>query len=682
MVFTAFSDSSELAYPYFTPRSSELGILSSNNFEPLYGHGISAEDYDNDGDVDFFLCTNYGEHDKLYQNQGNGSFIDVAIPSGINLSSLSRASLWVDVDGDHLIDLVVATEDSVNSRKEIILRLFKQSQPGSFTEISEPGLHFSSDHYKGSIQTFGGMAAGDLNNDQYMDIVCGSWYGSLTIFMNNGDGTFQNQTQSSQIDNRTSYYWQPMIFDINDDGFQDIYCNLDLDKNELWMNNGDGTFNNKASEYGALSSSRQEMGMDLGDFDNDGDIDIYATNISYGNTQHNILLENITIQEQNLFRERAVRFNVAYSGWDWGCVFDDYNNDGWLDLAVTNGWCGASRDSVRWKNDRSKIWLNQTDSFLDISDTANFSDRYNAASLISIDTDNDGDVDLLQSLKSHPNSFNIPVIIYENNLNDDRIHGYVKVTPRMHGTNHYAIGTKVYLSTNSLSQQRIVTAGASFYGQKPSQLHFGLGNNDTINEIKIEWPDNRISIYKNLQINTHHILFDDYLSPPQGISASIPGSGNLKISIKSQLYDEIDGYELQYSLTPDFAAYNSIYLDNSGQWHIEDADFSTSVYLRLRAFRKNLYSDFSHISLAPILSVQEDDIPVFPIPSKGTLFIKNKWSSNSLEYVVYELNGSVVSEGPIYDNSIMINDLPPAMYILGIRKGDDIVQKTLISIIR
>jgi hypothetical protein len=481
----------------------DIGIADVANISDLFGNGASASDYDNDGDIDFYLCTDAFIKDRLYRNNGKGIFEDIANQVGIDETKSSRASLWFDYDGDGLLDLLVAGERCVNliCEDQITLSLYKQKSDHTFINTTlTSGLKIG----LGPLTFYGvgGLCAGDLNQDNFLDFVLTVWGGDMLVFYNNKDGTFRNATIESGIYSEQTNYWQPMIHDFNDDGLLDLYVNVDFAANELWINKN-GKFENQAFQYG-LDHSFNEMGMAIGDIDNDSDMDIYVTNITrnfLGDNQHNILYQKTKLNGSIFYKEIAQNVGVDKSGWDWGTTFIDINNDGYQDLATTNGW-----NDPLWKTDYSHLWMNSPVGFVDVSEKCMLNDGNSGTTLISFDMDRDGDLDMLQTLKDMPNSFK-PAIMYENKLDrNESNHNYVVIKPRMDGTNHFAIGSVVTVKTGGTSRSRLISAGTSFYGQEPAEAFIGLGNLTKIDEVQIKWPTNEVSSYKNVAINKVNTL--------------------------------------------------------------------------------------------------------------------------------------------------------------------------------
>ncbi len=485
----------------FSDITSEINILDVGvTGDNIFGNGVSAADFDNDGDIDFFVGTEAGSPNRLYRNDGGNHFLDIADQVGLTSIEGNKGALWIDYDGDHLLDLLTVGRN--RDREQITIALYKQTANGKFIDATiSSGL----DNYTvtTSRNSLGGVAAADINNDGFLDILVSIFNSTMVLFINNGDGTFSNISESSNIGLSTKQRWQPMFYDFNHDGWIDFYCNVDFAANEMWLNNGDNTFN-EVGESTSSDSAFNEMGLTIGDYDNDGDMDIYATNITVVRSRvisHNVLLKNNESSSGLLeFTEVATSLNIGASGWDWGTTFFDANNDGLLDLGATNGWV---RDS--WEHDYSKFWLNNGDgTFQDNSLISGFNDNLMATTLIAFDSDRDGDLDLAQTLKPDSTMGNTykPVRLYRNELSETSNPGnYLVVKPRMNETNHFSIGAIVKITCNGITCMRLITAGTSYYGQEPAEAFFGLSNTTIVDELRIEWPDNTVTVLNDVSAN-------------------------------------------------------------------------------------------------------------------------------------------------------------------------------------
>ncbi|MFD1062825.1 FG-GAP-like repeat-containing protein [Winogradskyella litorisediminis] len=500
----------------FADVTSSAGIDAVETMSGTFGSGASIADFDNDGDLDFFVGTEFGLNNRIYENIGNGQFQEVATSLGVTSTFRNRTALWVDFNGDTLLDLIIVgdcrdIDASCVNRADI--KLYKQLTSGNFEIVENSGLDFGTKYNVANVTKdflVGGISAADINNDNWLDILVTFWDrnqigAEMTMFLNNAGQGFTDISSTSFPNQNSVSRFQPIFNDFDNDGFIDFYISIDFTENELWRNLGNNQFEEIANDVGA-DNAFNEMGLTIGDYDNDGDFDLYATNISRidpgdGNMRHNILLKNNFSQTNNLgFEEVSESLGVDSSAWDWGTTFFDANNDGWLDIASTNGY-----DIEGWLPDQSKLWLNVEGLlFSDISEASNFDDLQYAATLLAFDMDRDGDLDLLQSMKVRSTlNADLPVRLYENDISEStNPNNYLVVKPRMNGTNHYAIGAVVkIIYDNGKTGMRLITAGTSFYGQEPAEAFFGLSDNNTIDEIRVEWPDNTVTVVTDVIAN-------------------------------------------------------------------------------------------------------------------------------------------------------------------------------------
>ncbi len=360
-----------------------LGILSENN-------GVAVADYDGDHDLDLFVVAKAKDNNskdisksRLFRNKGNGQFEDVTEISGLvnlfpsnetadlfaGLDGIKYGASWGDYDNDGFPDIFFTHSFKI--------QLFHNEGDGTFVEKTvEAGFEKYNSCRNTSATWF------DVNNDGFLDIYISDWGGCTnnSFYINKGDGTFENVTNQFG-DNNTKLSYMSVPFDFNDDGWMDLYVANDKNEpNELFINNIGIGFEDKASDY-SVNNFGDDMGIAINDYNNDGLFDFFVTNIG-----ENILLTN---QGNNTFVDVAIGENISNTGWAWDVNLADFDLDGDEDLFVVNGF-SATEYNVYFKN----LLVENGTGFSDISEQVNLGDLTKSVGSTPFDYDNDGDLDL------------------------------------------------------------------------------------------------------------------------------------------------------------------------------------------------------------------------------------------------------------------------------------------------
>ncbi len=445
--------------------------------------GVAVGDYDGDGNPDFFVPNGLGVADQLYRNLGGGQFEEIASSLGLASTHNNRGALWVDFDSDGDLDLLVAADDFQQSTIFVpsTLTLHRQNVDGTFTDVTlEAGLFGAlNDPVANPDNHLGGLAAADLDNDGFLELLVTFWRGYSFLYHNEGDGTF---VESTAIARPFETYWQPAFADFDSDGFQDLFMAVDFHNNFFFHNQGDGTFAELGGLLGMQNEEQNDMGVALGDVDNDGDLDIFVSNVYGGSNRRNHLYRNESTPGIPGFTEMAIPVGVADAAWAWGATFADIDNDSHLDLAVTNGF-GIDTDA-------SRLFHHQGDddppTFVDVATTTGFDDTYWGACLLSFDADRDGDLDFLQTCVDGP----LRLLASQ----PDAAAEYLVVQPRKRFGNRFAIGSMVRVEAGDAHMSRPITAGTSLLCQEPAEAFFGLGSASIADRVTVEWPDGRRTV--------------------------------------------------------------------------------------------------------------------------------------------------------------------------------------------
>jgi enediyne biosynthesis protein E4 len=424
----------------------------------MYGMGVAVGDYDNDGFPDI-LITCVGQN-RLFHNTGKGSFIDVTDRSGLGKRlGFSTSALWFDYDRDGLLDLFVCNYVKWSPERDVFCSL-----DGKHKSYCTP--------------------------EAYRGETC--W-----LFHNRGNGTFEDVTASSGIFDSSSKSLGVAMLDDNRDGWIDLLVANDTQPNKLYRNQKNGTFKDAAVDAGVAFSSdgkaRAGMGVDVADFANSGHPGIAITNFDNEMT-------GLYEFDGKSYEDIAARAGVGLPSRNtlgFGCVFFDANLDGWLDLAVANGHIDETVRNIRGNVGYAQppqLFLNSgKGNFTDVAAEigAGFDHPKVGRGLAYGDFDRDGDLDLLLTTN------NGPAYLYRN----DQSAGNRSIRFRLVGTksNRDAIGATVHIVSGGLTQTRMVKSGSSYLSQSELPVTFGLGKQDHVESLVIDWPSGRTEEFKNLQ---------------------------------------------------------------------------------------------------------------------------------------------------------------------------------------
>ena len=457
------------------------------------GSGVNAVDYDLDGDIDVFAVS--AGPDQLYRSNGR-TFEEVAAEVGLADTTMNRCAIWFDADGDHDLDLVTGNDagpipTSYQFHRQLLPDRFVNQTHAAGMYIPEqfiPGLPGTQSAVRG------GFSAGDIDLDGDLDLYACSWKARPRMFENTGNAVFADISGPSGIwniatDRMTQF--QPMMVDLSRDGYPDIYVAVDYKENVYLVNQQNNTFVDAALGSG-LDNLMNDMGMSIVDYDEDGDFDIYTTNID-AHAGWNALFRNDSTGGVPLFSEVATETGCQGGYWGWGTSFVDADLDGHVDILATNGW---KNDSTLgdWTIDPSRFFRHRGFDgrdgeflgFEELSAEVGFDDTYWGSGLAAFDLDRDGDIDAIQVTMTDG------LRLLENEHTgftaDGQARNYLVVKPRMAGGNHLAIGAVVRIKIGDRQQTRLISAGSSFYSQEPAEAHFGLGTATVVDEVVVQFP--------------------------------------------------------------------------------------------------------------------------------------------------------------------------------------------------
>jgi hypothetical protein len=436
----------------FEDVTREAGLLGS---DLDYNFGVAVGDYDNDGYEDLFICG--AGRNALYHNNGDGTFTDVTEQSGIGVkppNTLSVAAAWFDYDNDGLLDLVVSNYTLWTPPTDILCKVGDQDY------YCDPRRYPSVPH---------------------------------RLYHNLGHGKFEDVTDKSGFGASLGKGMGISIADFNGDGRMDVFVANDTDPNFLFINQGNGKFEEAGLllgiAYDDTGAAVSSMGSDAKDYDNDGWVDIFYNNLmgqvwALFHNRGGVGFQYVTPMV------KLRRLSTNLSGWSNG--FIDYNNDGWKDIYSANG----DVDNVRADSRQHDTMFENRGGkeFLDVSNQLGkdfLRTGYQRGSAFG-DLNNDGSLDLVvTSLQDRPR-----ILL---NSGDTGNHWLI-INTVGHRSNRDGVGARIKVTTASGRQlYNHVTWSVGFMSSSDKRVHFGLGSETLVKEIEIKWPSGIVQTLPNIR---------------------------------------------------------------------------------------------------------------------------------------------------------------------------------------
>jgi len=437
-----------------------------------WGMGVAVADFDNDGVLDIFV-TGYGGS-ALYRGLGNCKFEDVTEKAGVRGSGFMTGAAWADYDKDGFVDIFVSRYVHVDL---------------------DNVAAFGTCKFRGIV------------------VQCGPW--GMTgetdlLYHNRGDGTFEDVAKKAGVSDPNGYYGLGVVWgDYDNDGWPDLYVANDTGPNFLYHNNHDGTFTDQGMLAGAALSSEGDaggsMGVDFGDYDHDGRLDIFVTNFA---DQEDNLYHNLGAKGFDDVSWKAGVAKASYPYVKWGTGFFDFDNDGWVDLFEATGHVYPQMDqlqgSARYK-EPLLLYMNKHDGTFTESAASAGLNEVPVASWRGAafgDVGNDGNVDALLLNVDGP-----PTLLMNHG-----VAGNHRVEFRLMGTksNRAAIGARVTVRAGKLVQFDEVRGGASYLSQNDLRVHFGLGKAAMIDSVEVLWPSGGVEKFVNVEADHIYNLVEGH----------------------------------------------------------------------------------------------------------------------------------------------------------------------------
>ena len=497
------------------------------------GASAAIADFNGDGFDDIFVTDSAIDgRNRLYRNNGNLTFTDVAADAGLGTGNdamnASADSLWFDYNNDARPDLFVVRF----GRNQ----LFENLGGGKFKDVTkEAGL----DRYVNAITA----VAFDYDRDGWLDLFVGGYFqptnlfkpdtprffpesfetanngGGVLVFRNSGKRTFTDVTEKVGL--KTSGWTLDLGHgDADNDGWDDLYVACDFGTDRFFVNNGNGTFTDRTEKAIGIDT-KKGMNAEWGDFDGDGLLDIFVTNITdeYMREGNFLWKNNGDLTFTDVSRETGVHD----TGWGWGGKFFDYDSDGWLDLYVTNGWVSAGpenyvtdifamvikpgvdfADARNWPPmgnktlsgyQKKKLFHNERGQvFADHAPRHGVDSVKDGRGVAIADFDNDGRLDMFVA------NANSTPFLYRN-IAPRGPHWAEFVLEGRGKSNPSAIGAQLRLTAGGRTYLRMVDGGNGFAAQSTTRVHVGLGTSAAIDSLEVRWPSGTRQVFGKLPVD-------------------------------------------------------------------------------------------------------------------------------------------------------------------------------------
>lgn len=437
---------------------TDVTVTSGLNIS-MYGMGVAVADYDNDGDDDIYVsCLNA---DKLFQNNGDGTFLDVTKKSGIDNPGFGTSCAWFDYNKDGHLDIFVANYVEWTIETDLFCTLDGKNKS-----------YCTPESYKGQASK---------------------------LFRNRGNGTFVDASRNAGISDPFSKSLGVCILDYNQDGLPDIFEANDTQPNKLYQNNGDGTF----IEVGMLTAvafnesgvATGAMGVDAADYDRIG-----RESLIIGNFSNEML--NLYHNEGDFFIDDAPIAQIGHSSLltlTFGCFFFDFDLDGYVDIFTTNGHVETDINKVQSEVTYAQsphLFQNKTGGkFADVLDKVgnDLAKPVVGRGAAHADIDNDGDIDILITTS------NGHAHLYRNDGGNRN--NWLKIKLIGNQSNRNGIGAQIHISSSNGTQTKTVKSGSSYCSQSELTTIFGVKEDSFVEKIEVTWPSGKISTLKNQKTN-------------------------------------------------------------------------------------------------------------------------------------------------------------------------------------
>ncbi len=449
---------------------------------PSDSRSVNFVDVNNDGWDDLFISngTQAGAVNFLYLNDGTGNFTAVTSDPIVSDAKPFDGATFADFDNDGDLDCYVVTWYGVKNF------LYSGNGDGSFSYLGSAA--------PSNVSTYSETASwGDYDNDGLLDLYLTNSDGGFKnqLFHNDGGQTFSQIAVGAQVNDTNSSRCVNWV-DYDNDGYLDIYVsNESNQKDDLYRNLGNGNFE-KITNGAPGQTNSSSMSSSWGDVDSDGDLDLFVSNSGFYAPQNNQLFLN----QNGSFTPVTTGDLVTDGGCSYGSNFGDYDNDGDLDLVVSNGFCNGNIVNFLYQNDGTGSFTRDLASAEDLSTPCSYGAAWG-------DVNNDGFLDLGIATCKNTNASPLPNNLFY--LNNGNSNNWLKIKLTGTTSNRSAIGARVWVTANiggqSVMQMREISAQSGYCGQNSLTAHFGLGDAENVAEIRVKLLGGQDTTFSNIDAN-------------------------------------------------------------------------------------------------------------------------------------------------------------------------------------
>ena len=543
-----------------------LGLLFTNSI--TFGHGVSFFDFNDDG-WDDLTFTMRADSLEVYLNVAGQ--LQRQTPFLPPLGDLKHA-LWVDYDNDGDHDLFTTTFSGRH-------RLWNNNGQFQFTDVSQSaGFLFANE------KNFG-ASWGDYDRDGFLDLYVCTYESEGTeadfarlnqLYRNNGDGTFTNVTLAAGVGNGIRLSFQSVWMDHDLDGWPDLFIINDRNyANTLYRNNGDGTFSDITDMAGVGFPENDPMTITVGDMDNDGDLDIFITNSGITDDMRCKLLVN---NGDGTYTDRAQEFGVDVRSWSWGAVWVDQDNDGWLDLYFTTDFPNGALDSNYFFRNEEGLGFVSGNHLFEGPHTAR---SYGCA---RGDLNNEGYADIV----AH-NLVPDPPFLWASTGGSAH---YIKIGLRGTVSNRQAVGSWIRVYAGGQCYVHYTLCGENYIGQDSQYRIFGLGQTTVVDSVQVLYPSGHMDTYLLPAIDTLHRSTEG-----ETYTAQVSVQGPLSVCEDEVVLLDAGEHE----------AY--LWSDGSTQRFLATAEAGAYWFTAWNAFGVAAWSDTVVVTISPLPHVLADLTP-------------------------------------------------------------------------